>query len=82
MNLQETLQQMKEQMEANIPPETLQIMHRATAELINSGIADSTLQRGDQAPTFTLLDEKENEISSEKLLATGPLVLSFYRGVW
>jgi peroxiredoxin len=37
---------------------------------------------GDVAPEFTLLDPEGKEVSSRDLLARGPLVVSFYRGVW
>ena len=34
------------------------------------------------APEFTLLDPDGKPVSSRELLARGPLVISFYRGVW
>ncbi|MEI9986571.1 MAG: peroxiredoxin-like family protein [Aliidongia sp.] len=57
-------------------------MHRATAELIASGAARQALKIGDKAPAFTLKDPDGNDVSSTVLLAQGPLVVSFYRGVW
>lgn len=64
------------------PPEIHPIMERATAELIASGQAGRALQAGDQAPVFTLDDAEGQPVSSAELLAQGPLVISFYRGVW
>jgi len=64
------------------PPEIHPIMERATAELIASGQAGRALQAGDQAPVFTLDDPEGQPVSSAELLAQGPLVISFYRGVW
>ena len=66
----------------NAPPEIHPIMERATAELIAGGAADRALKVGDHAPAFTLNDPDGNPVSSAALLAKGPLVLSFYRGVW
>jgi len=63
-------------------PEALDIMHRATAELIESGQAQRASKAGDVAPEFTLFDSDGKPVSSRRLLAKGPLVLSFYRGVW
>lgn len=63
-------------------PEVLDIMHRATAELIASGQALNAKKAGDEAPEFTLKDPDGHLISSAELLARGPLVISFYRGVW
>ena len=63
-------------------PEVLDIMHRATAELIASGQALTAKKAGDKAPGFTLKDPEGNLVSSTELLAKGSLVISFYRGVW
>ena len=64
------------------PPEIHPIMERATAELIASGQAQRALKAGEVAPTFTLNDPEGNPVSSVDLLKEGPLVISFYRGVW
>lgn len=66
----------------NAPPEVHVVMKRATAELVATGQADRALKVGDRAPVFTLDDPDGNPVSSTDLLAKGPLVLSFYRGVW
>jgi len=60
----------------------LATMERATAELIDSGQADRALKSGDVAPEFELEDAEGETFSSWGRLAEGPLVVSFYRGVW
>jgi peroxiredoxin len=60
----------------------LATMQRATEELIDSGQAQRAKKAGDAAPDFTLLDPDGKPVSSRELLAKGPLVISFYRGVW
>jgi peroxiredoxin len=62
--------------------EVLETMHRATAELIDTAQARRARKAGDTAPEFTLLDPDGKPVSSRELLAKGPLVISFYRGVW
>jgi peroxiredoxin len=57
-------------------------MHRATDELIASGAAERALKAGDRAPEFTLKDADDRKVSSRELLAKGPLVVTFYRGIW
>jgi peroxiredoxin len=57
-------------------------MHRATDELMASGAAERALKAGDRAPQFALKDANGREIASQELLAKGPLVVTFYRGVW
>jgi peroxiredoxin len=64
------------------PPEIHPIMERATAELIASGQAGRALKAGDRAPAFTLNDPDGQQVASSDLLAQGPLIISFYRGVW
>lgn len=64
------------------PPAVHATMQRATAELIASGLAEHTLKAGDQAPEFLLPDARGTLVSSVDLLRQGPLVVSFYRGVW
>jgi peroxiredoxin len=66
----------------NVPPSVIEVMHRATDELIASGVAGRALKAGDKAPAFTLNDAEQQLVSSADLLASGPLVVSFYRGVW
>ena len=66
----------------NAPADIHPIMERATAELIASGASDKALKVGDKAPLFTLKDPDGHPVSSAESLAKGPLVLTFYRGVW
>jgi peroxiredoxin len=62
--------------------ERLATMKRATDVLIESGQAQRAKKAGDASPDFTLLDPDGKQIRSRDLLARGPLVVSFYRGVW
>jgi peroxiredoxin len=87
MALQDRLDAFKADFEAGRlplkpPAEALDVMHRATAALIESGQAQRARRAGDIAPEFTLHDPDDKEVSSRDLLAKGPLVVSFYRGVW
>jgi cytochrome oxidase Cu insertion factor (SCO1/SenC/PrrC family) len=63
-------------------PERLDMMDRATAELIESGPAQRAKKAGDTAPDFTLGDPDGKPVALRDLLAKVPLVVSFYRGVW
>lgn len=87
MSLQQKLDAFKAAFKAGkapyfAPPEIHPIMERATAELIASGQAGRALKAGDKAPAFTLTDPEGAPVSSEALLEKGPLIVSFYRGVW
>ena len=64
------------------PPEIHPIMERATAELIASDQVRHAVKAGDIAPSFSLVDANGNVVSSLDLLRKGPLIVTFYRGVW
>jgi len=87
MSLPERLAAFRANFEAGGPPYHApawihEPMHRATAELLASGAAERALKAGDRAPKFTLKDTGRRKVSSRELLARGPLVVTFYRGVW
>jgi len=87
MALQDRLNAFKADFEAGRLPrkptrEALDTMHRGTDELIASAQAQRARKAGDAMPEFTLLDPDGKAVSSRELLAKGPLVISFYRGVW
>jgi len=82
MDLQENLDKLKEKIEGRMPSEYVDIMHGATKELIDSGIGDRILKAGDKAPLFELPNQDGQLISSEKLLQSSPLAITFYRGIW
>lgn len=87
MTLQSKLDAFKADFEAGRPPynvsrSVIETMHRATSELKASGLADRALGVGAKAPEFTLAAPDGIEVSSADFLSRGPLVVSFYRGVW
>jgi peroxiredoxin len=87
MALQDRLDAFKADFESGRFPlkptrEVLDTMRRATNELIDSSQAQRAKKAGDTAPDFTLNDPDGKPVSSRELLTKGPLVISFYRGVW
>lgn len=88
MTLQAKLDAMREDFENGrfpllIPTQAqLDTMHRATQLLVASQQAEMALKAGDKAPEFTLQDADGKPVSSRSLLSRGPLVVTFYRGVW
>ena len=82
MSLQDSLNAIKENSKSRLPLETRESMQKATAAMATSGIMEKVLKPGEELPQFSLPDEHENEVSSKTLLSKGPLVVSFYRGVW
>lgn len=81
--LQVKLDQLRTAFETNIaPPDVVAGIHKATEELIASGAGQRALKAGDQAPVFVLPDADGRPVSSHDLLLRGPLVVTFYRGIW
>jgi len=86
-SLQSRLDEFKKVFESGAPPynasrEVIEKMHRATAELEASGLAEKTLKVGDRAPEFSLFNQDHVKVNSAGLLRQGPMVVSFFRGHW
>ena len=87
MSLQDKLDTFKKDFESGAPPynaspDVIATMHRATEELRSSGISERALKVGDAAPDFLLPDHTGEIFDSKAARAKGPLVVTFYRGVW
>jgi peroxiredoxin len=87
MSLQEKLSAFKAQFKSGRPPfESIpsgvhDAMERAINELRASGAAQRVPRTG-HAPAFELQDADGAIVRLADLLAAGPVVLNFYRGVW
>lgn len=82
MTLQESLDKIKIRIESSLSPETVAIMHQATADLENSGITQGIVKEGDIAPEIILQNQEGVLVSSNELLKKSALVITFYRGIW
>ena len=82
MSLQQKLDDYKKQFQAKAPPDKAKLMGKATAELKESGILANVVKEGERAPDFSLNDADGNPVSLPDLRTKGPVVLTFYRGVW
>jgi peroxiredoxin len=65
-----------------VPAHVAAQMDRATMELAASQILTQVVAVGGQAPSFVLPNAVGKQVSLDQLLARGPVVISFYRGVW
>jgi len=82
MSLKEDLAALRTRLEGNRSPDVVKTMHRAVDELRESGAAARILKAGQRAPVFALPNANEELVESRRLLARGPLVVTFYRGRW
>ena len=65
-----------------IPKEWQAVMASSLAELRASGIMDGVIKVGDKLPDFALENDDGSTVSSQALLAEGPLVVTIFRGHW
>jgi len=80
--LQEKMEEIREGFEKEAPDDAVAVMHRATEDLRESGILERIPEPGDRLPPFALADTEGRTVRSEERLEEGPLVVTFYRGVW
>lgn len=78
MSLKETLARFDAS--RNRPPEIVAILKRGNKTVQESGAAG--LQVGERAPDFALPNQRGETVRLSDRLSGGPVVLSFYRGVW
>ena len=62
------------------PPEVTAILRRGIEDVRESGAAG--LRIGERAPDFALPNQRGETVRLSERLSGGPVVLSFYRGVW
>lgn len=83
MTLKEQYDAIKAQLgKMGFSQEKLNLMHRATEELRQSDVMKRIPRVGDRAPEFELRNASGAMVNSRDILARGPMVLSFYRGMW
>ena len=80
--LSERLERIKASFLKQAAPEAVEVMGRATEQLRASGILSRLPAVGSPIPDFSLEDTEGECLQSEELLQKGPLILTFYRGVW
>ena len=82
MSLQDKLDAYREGFVKKAPKDALEVMHRAQSDLQASGILEETIRVGDFAPDFNLKNTSNADAQLKAMMASGPVVLSFYRGRW
>ncbi len=66
-----------------LPAEVLEAVHaRPSPEIVADEAGRGAPRVGAAAPPFSLPDARGGQVSLQKQLACGPVVLTFYRGAW
>jgi peroxiredoxin len=79
---QENLEQLIGELGGMLPEDKLAVFNNDAMQLANAYPSPLKLIRGDQAPMFALPNATGKTVSLESHLKQGPVVLTFYRGVW
>ncbi len=82
MSLTQELDNLRSQSRTNIPADKLEILDKAAEKLGRSGISEHSVKVGDKAPEFVLPNAVGKTVRLKDLLVHGPVVVSFYRGLW
>lgn len=80
--LKEKLEEHKKVFLTKVDDEILSIVGAAGAALADTVSSRKTPSVGDKLPAFSLVGADGSIVKSEQLLASGPLVITFFRGMW
>ncbi|MDE1244077.1 peroxiredoxin-like family protein [Vibrio aestuarianus] len=86
-NLKETMDAFQTKFESgaapyNVKPTQVTVMHQFDDELRNTGILENIPRPGNKFPSFALENQEGETIKLNTLLERGPVVVSFFRGMW
>lgn len=76
------LDELRQSLMAQTPPEVIETFRRSAEELFLSGITEQCLKVGETAPDFSLPNAVGREVRLSAVTARCPVVLTFYRGAW
>jgi peroxiredoxin len=82
MSLKEQLAEYRAGWYQRVPAERQAIMQRHIDQLRRGAIAQTMLKVGDRAPAIVLENARGATVDVATLLATGPVIVTFYRGGW
>ncbi|BDV38362.1 redoxin domain-containing protein [Methylocystis bryophila] len=82
MSLNAQIQDLVKAFRTSFSPELNALVERGAGEISAMPIVENALKAGDKAPEFSLLNHHGEPRSLIDYLKTGPLVLTFYRGLW
>lgn len=80
--LQDKLDVIKAGFAAKAPAELKETFSQGMKDVGESGVLSSAKKVGEQAPRFSLPDASGKQVRLDDLLATGPVVITWYRGGW
>ena len=80
--LKEKLDDYKKNFLTKVTDEILTVVGAAGKALAETVPSRKTPKAGDKLPAFSLVGSGGGSVTSDELLAGGPLVVTFFRGMW
>jgi len=81
-NLQHDIQDIIQNFRDTLPSEVNSMIEQGAGEISSLSIIENALKVGDSVKDFTLNDRQGTPKQLSTYLKNGPVVLTFYRGVW
>jgi len=78
----EDLKQLMQDLGQMLPEDKLAVFNNDASQLGQQYPSPLKLKAGDRAPAFSLPNAQGDQVQLADLLGQGPVVLTFYRGVW
>ncbi len=78
----ENLEELVGQLKGMFPEDKFKVFNDDANRLARNYQSPLVLKKGDKAPLFELPNAQGKPVNMADLLARGPVVLTFYRGVW
>lgn len=82
MSLQQKLDSLAKASAKQLPAQAQAVMKQSTQQLADSIDNRSFPNAGDDLPQFTLPDSSGMRVVSTEITKTGPVVVTFFRGMW
>jgi peroxiredoxin len=82
MTLRQEIENFVKETAGRIPPQVLTQLQQSIDDVKKSGISERARGVGDLAPAFSLPNAAGKSVALTDLIANGPVIISFYRGIW
>ena len=82
MTLKERIDQYMNESAGTATPEMMAVIQRSSAELLATIPSRIIPTVGTALPEFSLSGSQGDAVSSKQMLESGPLVITFFRGMW
>jgi len=82
VTMHEQSEQLKAAAASRLPAEVVEVFDRSIQDLLDQGVPADVVTIGDTLESFTLTDASDTPVTLDQLVATGPVVIVFYRGGW